>query len=162
MRAISGYAISFDRLFNSIGTATTCLGKTKIVVGRNVERTGLGTQVYLGVVVIFGVLVISKDSAACHACDWLGETVIHAAVEAMGIKQVKVRVQRCVALFRNVRPCHTTKEEPTQVMQHQMSEIGFCEALSKEVVEVPEYDKDKIVEIGGEEDVVQRLVYLVF
>ena len=43
-----------------------------------------------------------------------------------------------------------------------MSEIGFCEALSKEVVEVPEYDEDKIVEIGGEEDVVWQLIYLVF
>ena len=66
--------------------ASAGLGKTEIVVRRDVERAGFGTSQDLRVVVVGGDSVEENNGSPSNTGNWLGEAFVHPGFQTTGIK----------------------------------------------------------------------------
>ena len=82
----AGNTVSSDRSFSSIGGTTGRRGESKVVVGRNVECSGLGTGQFECVVVVVGLPIEAHDSSAGNTSDGSRETGIHSLLESTGVE----------------------------------------------------------------------------
>jgi hypothetical protein len=75
----------------------------------------------------------------------VGTTVIHSTLEPAGIERIKIRVQRRVT-----------------IVGHKVGEIRFGKTLSKKVTQMTETDDHDVAYVGGEENIIRRVLDCVF
>ena len=91
--------VSFDRVFDRIGTPPTGLGEPEVVVRRDIEGAALGTRKVKRIVIIVRGALNEGDRASWNIRDGSGETVLDAPFEPARVERVEIGVERCVALL---------------------------------------------------------------
>jgi len=141
--ATSGHTITTEGFLCRICASTLCLSKPKIIVRRDVEGSSRGPGEIKAVVVILGFTVKKIDGPSGNASDRGRKTIIYTRLEPPSVKGIEVRVERCIAFIGK-----------------KVTVESGINTLSKEIAYVAYENEEEIAQIGGEENVVWRVLFI--
>jgi hypothetical protein len=96
--AAAGDSITTKALLDGVSTPTLSLRKAKVVIGRNVETTGLRPR-RGSVAVIFSAME-ERDRSSRDTSNWREKTVIQTYLKPSGVEGVEIRIKSGITLLR--------------------------------------------------------------
>ena len=102
-RSSTGYTVSLDGSFSSVGTSAGGRSETEVVVGRDVECSGRSAGQREGIVFVDGCTVEADDGTASNAGDGSSKAFVESLLQATSVERVEIGVECGVALLGQLR-----------------------------------------------------------